>query len=46
MALKFYIVVTRGLKLKVRKMWGLITMFVEVARGKLVWGIFMLSHLE
>ena len=46
MALKFYIVVTRGLKLKVRKIWGLITMFVEVTGWKLVWGTFMLPHPE
>ena len=44
MALKFYIVVTRGLKLKVRKIWGLITIPVEDRRGKRVWGTFMLPY--
>ena len=32
MALKFYNSVTRGLKLKVAKFWGLISMSVEVKR--------------
>ena len=36
MALKFYTTVAKELKLKVRKFWGLITMFVEVTEEKLV----------
>ena len=34
--LKFYASVTKGLKLKVRKFWGLIPTFVEVTGEKLV----------
>ena len=34
--LKFYTSVAKGLKLKVRKFWGLIPMFVEVTGEKLV----------
>ena len=30
----------RGLKLKVRKFWGLIPRFVEVIREKLIGGLF------
>ena len=30
MALKFYTIVEKGLKLKVRKFWGLIPTFVDV----------------
>ena len=41
MALKFYISVAKGLKLKVRKFWGLIHMFVEVTEEKLVGGAFL-----
>ena len=37
-ALKFYTSVTKGLKLKIRKFWGLISTFVEVIEGKLVVG--------
>ena len=36
--LKFYNNVAKRLKLKVRRFWGLIRMFVEVAREKLVAG--------
>ena len=35
MALKFYSSVAKGLKIKVRKSFGLILMTVEVTRGKL-----------
>ena len=35
MALKFYIGVKKGLKLKVRKFWGLIPTFSEVTRETL-----------
>ena len=38
--LKFYISVAKGLKLKVRRFWGLIPTFVEVTREKLVGGSF------
>ena len=34
--LQFYTSVAKGLKLKVRKFWGLIRTFVEVTGGKLV----------
>ena len=40
MALKFYTSVEKGLKLKVRKFWGLIVTFVEVTAEKLVGGLF------
>ena len=36
--LKFYTSVAKGLKLKVRKFWGLILTFVEVTGEKLVAG--------
>ena len=36
MALKFNTSMAKGLKLNVRKFWGLIPTFVEVAREKLV----------
>ena len=39
-ALKFYTSVAKGLKLKVRKFWGLIPTFVEVTGEKLVGGPF------
>ena len=39
-ALKFYINVEKGLKLQVRKLWGLITKFVEITGEKLVEGLF------
>ena len=39
--LKFYASVAKGLKLKVRKFWGLIPAFVEVTGEKLVGGAFM-----
>ena len=38
MNLRFYISVAKGLKLKVRKFWGLILTFVEVTGEKLVGG--------
>ena len=38
--LKFYASVAKGLKLKVRKFWGLTPTFVEVRREKLVGGLF------
>ena len=38
MALKFYTSVTKGFKLIVRKLWGLIRKFVEVTEEKLVAG--------
>ena len=38
MILIFYFSVAKGLKLKVRKFWGLISTFVEVRGEKLVWG--------
>ena len=34
--LKFYTSVAKGLKLKVRKFWGLIPTFVEITEEKLV----------
>ena len=40
MALKFYANVTKGLKLNVRKLWGLTLTFVRVAGEKLVTGPF------
>ena len=40
MALKFYTSVGKGLKLKVRKLWGLIPMFVKVTEEKLLGGVF------
>ena len=39
MALKFYTSVAKGLKLKVRKFWGLTPAFVEVTGKKLVGGL-------
>ena len=36
--LKFYNSMAKGLKLKIRKFWGLIPMFVEVTGEKLVGG--------
>ena len=40
MALKFYTIVAKRLKLKVRKFWGLIPRFVEVTGEKLIGGLF------
>ena len=45
MALKIYITVTKQLKLKVRKFWGLVPTFVDVTGEKLV-GAFFASHPE
>ena len=39
-ALKFYTIVAKGVKLKVRKFWGLNPTFVEVTGGKLVGDLF------
>ena len=39
MALTFYTSVAKGLKLKVRKSWGLIPTFAEVTGEKLVGGL-------
>ena len=41
MALKFYTIVTKGLKVKVGKFWGLIVTFAEFTREKLVGGLFI-----
>ena len=40
MALKFYTSVVKGLKLKIRKVWGIILTFVGVTVEKLVGGLF------
>ena len=40
MALKFYRIVVKELKLKVRKFFGLIPVFVEITREKLVGKLF------
>ena len=42
--LKFYTSLSKRLKLKVRKFWGLISTFVEVTREKLVGGSFCSSR--
>ena len=42
--LKFYTSMAKGLKLKVRKFWGLIPMFVEVTGEKLVQGEHFCPH--
>ena len=42
MNLKFYTSVAKGLKLKVRKFWGLIPTLVEVTGEKLVGGLLAL----
>ena len=42
MTLKFYANVAKGLKLKARKFWGLVPMFVEVTGEKLVGEVFLL----
>ena len=44
--LKFYTSLSKGLKLKVRKFWGLIATFVEVTEEKLVGGPFWPPHRE
>ena len=46
--LTFYTSVAKGLKLKVRKFWGLILTFVDVTGEKLVDGVFLpsTSHPE
>ena len=46
MALKFKTSVEKGLKLKVRKFWGLIPIFVEVTGLKLVGVAFLAPHPE
>ena len=40
MILEFHASVEKGLKLKVRKFWGLLPTFVEVTGEKLVGGLF------
>ena len=44
--LKFYTNVAKGLKLKVRKFWGLIPTFEEVTGEKLEGGTFLAPHPE
>ena len=39
-ALRFYVSVAKGLKLKVRKFWRITPTFVEVTGEKLVGGLF------
>ena len=46
MALKLYTSVAKGLKLKVRKFWGLISTFVEVTGEKPVGGLFASPNPE
>ena len=41
MALKFYTSEAKGLKLKIRKFWGIIPMFAEVTEKKLEGGAFL-----
>ena len=36
----------KGLKLKVREVWGLIPMFVEVTGEKIIGGLFVPTHPE
>ena len=43
--LKFYTSLSKGLKLKVRKFWGLIPTFAEVTEEKLVGGFFGLPPI-
>ena len=45
MILKFYSIVEKKLKLIVRKFWGLIPMFEQVARETLVGGAFLVPSL-
>ena len=44
--LKLYTSLSKGLKLKVKKFWGLIFTFVEVTGEKLVGVVFLVPHLE
>ena len=44
MNLTFYTSVAKGLKLKVRRFWGLVRTFVEVTEEKLVAGAFLPPH--
>ena len=46
MGLKFHTNVVKGLKIKVRKVWGLIPTFVEVTGEKLVGGPFYLPTIS
>ena len=46
MALKFHTSVVKGLKLKVRKFWRLIPVFVKVTGEKLVRGAFLFPPLS
>ena len=43
--LKFYTSLSKGLKLKVRKFWGLISTFGEVTGEKLVGEAFLAPHI-
>ena len=45
MALKFNTNVGKGFKLKVRKIWELIPIFVEMILEKLVGGLFNITNL-
>ena len=44
MASKFYNCVGKMLKLKVRKLWGLLPTFVEITGEKQEWGVFLPPH--
>ena len=46
MALKFYTSVAKALKLKVIKLWGSVSTFVEVTGEKLVWDHCLPPHPE
>ena len=46
MVLKFYTSVVKGLKLKSRKFWELISTFVEVTGEKLVGDLFAGLHIH
>ena len=42
--LRFYTSVAKGLKVKLRKFWGLIHTFVEVTEKKMLGGAFLAPH--
>ena len=46
MNLKFYTSLSKGLKLKLKKFWGLILTFVKVTGENLVGGAFLPPHPE
>ena len=46
MNLKFYTSLSKGLKLKLKKFWGLILTFVKVKGENLVGGAFLPPHPE